>query len=231
MDIRYGELRAINDDAKKTRKVQFVISDNTKDRHGTVINTDGWDLENYNKNGIVGYQHEVYGDAWGENSDPDKIIGKGRAFIEDGKLIGQVHFEPADINPLAEKIFQKVLFGTLKATSVGFKKVAGHWGAEDDDEHREGKNPTYYYDKQELLEFSIVNIPSNPNAIKRKSAQEKVNLITFLIREALGDKYDEKLTLKGIINIVGGQSDAIPPDLNYLDELEKYDLITKKHLK
>ena len=161
-----GEIRAFDRaKAEETRTVEFVISDETRDRHGTVIPIDAWKLSSYNKNGIVGYQHEVYG-GWGE-PNPDLILGRGEAFIEDGKLIGRVTFEPAEINPLAEKIFQKVLHGTLKATSVGFREITrGKWG--EGDEAVSGKNPTYYFGAVELLEFSIVNIPSNPNALRRK---------------------------------------------------------------
>lgn len=151
--------------AEETRTVEFVISDETRDRHGTIIPLKNWKLERFNANGIVGYQHEVYGSFDGSN--PDQVLGIGEAFVENGKLIGRVKFEPADINPLAEKIFQKVLHGTLKATSVGFRElVKGKWGEKD--EARDGANPTYYFGEVELLEFSIVNIPSNPNALRRE---------------------------------------------------------------
>ena len=165
-----GEIRAFDRaKAEETRTVEFVISDETRDRHGTVIPIKSWDIKNYNKNGIVGYQHEVYG-GWGE-PNPDLILGRGEAFVEDGKLIGRVTFEPAEINPLAEKIFQKVLHGTLKATSVGFREtVRGAWG--EDEEAVNGKNPTYYFGQVELLEISIVNIPSNPNALRRTIEEE-----------------------------------------------------------
>ena len=163
-----GTVRAFNRaEAEKTRTVDFVISDDTRDRHGTIIPLAAWNLDNFNRNGIVGYQHEVYGDAMFMPSDPDDVIGIGRAFVEDGKLIGRVTFEPAEVNPKAEKIFQKVLLGTLKATSVGFIETrAGKWG--EGPEARDGENPTYYFGEVELLEFSIVNIPSNPNAMRRK---------------------------------------------------------------
>lgn len=159
-----GEIRAFDRaKAEETRTVEFVISDETRDRHGTVIPLRAWNIDSYNKNGIVGYQHKVYGG----DPNPDLILGRGEAFVEDGKLIGRVTFEPAEINPLAEKIFQKILHGTLKATSVGFHEIErGKWGEKD--EAVNGKTPTYYFGSVELLEFSIVNIPSNPNALRRK---------------------------------------------------------------
>ena len=159
----YSEIR-MTDHSNESRTVEFIISTNDKDRHGTVLNMAGWNLDNFNKNGIVGYNHEVY-----SSTNPDLILGTGKAWTEgegaNQKLIGKVTFEPEDVNPLAEKIFRKVQNGTLKATSVGFTPVPvnGKYGEE--------RNGTFHYFGQELLEFSIVNIPSNPNAVKR-SAEE-----------------------------------------------------------
>ncbi|MDH5524523.1 MAG: HK97 family phage prohead protease [Desulfobulbaceae bacterium] len=153
--------------AEETRQIDFVISDESRDRHGTIIPLNAWKLQNFNANGIVGYQHDVYGDDFLTKADPDDVIGIGEAFTEDGKLIGRVTFEPAEINPKAEKIFQKVLHGTLKATSVGFYETKkGAWGEKE--QARDGATPTYFFGEVELLEFSIVNIPSNPAALRRK---------------------------------------------------------------
>ena len=168
-----GYIRAVPDNVEETRTVQFVISSARKDRHGTILDLDGWDLESYNRNPIVGYQHDVYGDSFLQSPNPDSVIGMGRVFREGDELIGEVKFEPSDINPLADKILKKVKFGTLRATSVGFLPVAkGKWGQ--GEESRDGSNPTYYYGKRELLEFSIVNIPSNSDALVRKLEDEMV---------------------------------------------------------
>ena len=94
------------------------------------------------------------------------VIGSGRAFVEDDQLIIGVTFEPADLNPIAEKLFRKVLHGTIKAVSVGFDPVGeGAWGVGDEAAGKE--NQTYYFGGQELLEVSIVHIPANKNAVKR----------------------------------------------------------------
>ena len=170
INYRFGEIREISKNVEQTRTIQFVMSAGTRDRHGTVLNPNKWNLKNYNKNTIVGYQHEVYG-GFLFDSNPDNVIGSGRAFVEDNRLIGEVKFEPQEINPLAEKIFRKILHGTLRAASVGFLPIGkGKWG--EDDEARDGKNPTYYYESQELLEWSIVNIPSHPKALKRKLSDQ-----------------------------------------------------------
>lgn len=155
----------VRKDETGARKMTFVASDGTRDSAGTVLNQDGWRLERFNKNGVIGYQHKVYG-SWSDTDNPDNVIGKGYAYVKDGKLLVDVEFEPAEINELAEKIYQKLLFGSLKAVSVGFLPVGrGQWGK--DEEAPDGKNPTYYYAGQELLEISVVNIPANPNALKK----------------------------------------------------------------
>ena len=72
---------------------------------------------------------------------------------------------------MAEKIFKKIKFGSLRAASVIFsEKGEGNFGKED--EAKGGKNETYYFAGQELLEWSIVNIPSNPSATKRNGYKE-----------------------------------------------------------
>src|SRR5688572_11146199 len=150
--------------AEETRTVEFIISSAARDRHDSILNMKGWQLDNFNRNPIVGYQHNVYGGNMCLAANPDDVLGPGRAFLEGDKLIGAVTFETKEINPLAEKIFQKVLNGTLRATSVGFLEVGeGKYG--EGDERSGGKSETYYFAGQELLEFSIVNIPSNAKAV------------------------------------------------------------------
>lgn len=177
-----GQLRELADDVRETRTIEFVISTEQKDRHGTIIPVENWELDNFNRNGIVGYQHDVYG-SWSGN-DPDSVIGKGRAWVEDGKLIGSVQFEPAEINPLAEKIFQKVLFGSLTSTSVGFmEKTRGEYRADNPDDPKSPR--TYFYGKVELLEFSVVNIPSNSEAVKREFEDKLEQKIEEIIEKKL----------------------------------------------
>ncbi len=150
---------------KESRRVTFIASDSTRDAAGTVLNQEGWSLDRFNRNGIIGYQHNVYGGR-DDNDNPDNVIGKGRAYTKDGKLYVDVDFEPKEINELADKIYNKILFGSLRAVSVGFlPKGRGSWGK--GEEALDGNNPTYYYAGQELLEVSVVNIPANPNALKR----------------------------------------------------------------
>ena len=153
MKHEFGEVRSFDRrTAEQTRTIPFVFSTSDRDRHGTILNQDGWKLDNFNRNGIALYCHDA-GD-----SDPDRIIGSAKAWTENGRLLGTITFEPESVNPLAEKIFQKCLLKTLKAVSVGFLEIGKG-------QYRDG---TYYYEGQELLEISVVSIPSNAQALARK---------------------------------------------------------------
>lgn len=154
---RGAQLRATTPDLIESRQVEFVISSEAVDNHDTVFKMDGWDLTRYANNPIVCYQHRSY------SNDPDDIIGVSEVFKEGDKLIGRVTFESADINPKAEKIFNKVVAGTLKMASVGAQVTKARFGDED-----AGENPeTIYFLEQQLIEWSIVSAGSNPDALKR----------------------------------------------------------------
>ena len=169
----FGFVRALPEG--DSRKVIFTASTSAKDRHGTVLNQKNWDLENFNRNGIIGYNHEVYGSFFG-GSDPDDVIGRGTSYVKNGELLVEIDFEPEDINPKADKIFKKVKHGTLSAVSVGFSPLGeGRFG--EGDESRGAANETYYFEGQELLEISIVNIPSNAEAVKKSLNRSALDYI------------------------------------------------------
>ena len=181
------EIRKV-DEEKRT--ITFVASDGTRDSAHTVLNQEGWDLVRFNANPVIGYNHEVYG-AW-DTKDVDFVIGKGRAYVEDKKLMVDITFEPKSINELAEKIFRKIQFGSLNAVSVGFLPIGkGAWGKGDEapGEARE----TYYYAGQELLEISVVNIPSNANAT-RKGEDCSAEELAALRAEAAEEEVEETNT-------------------------------------
>lgn len=162
-------IRSFNIDEFMVRKIEgdertreFIISTDRKDSHGTIVPVDKWDIDDFNKAGAFYYQHQT-GAGIFTDSNPDNALGPATAREEKGKLIGAGKFEPKELNELADKIMGKVDYGTMRATSVGFMPYGGHWGNE-----KSGEDPTaYYFDGQALKEWSIVHIPSNPDAIKK----------------------------------------------------------------
>ena len=154
---RLAEVRGINE---AERTAQFVISTESIDRHGTSFKLDGWDLETYSRNPIVGYNHVVSGD------NPDTIIGTSRVFRDGDALIGEVTFEREGNNPLADKVFNKMQDGILKMASVGAIPHEYRYGQGEEEDRN-----TIYFTRQELVEWSIVSAGSNRDAFKRSADQ------------------------------------------------------------
>lgn len=146
------ELREVNEEK---RSHTFVISSKAVDSYGTSLDPKGWNLDRYVQNPVVAYNH------WTGMGNPDFIIGTSRIWMDGDKLMAEVTYEPEEINPLAEKIRQKVQHGTLRMSSVGFGVDEYHWGREKD-----GEDPDIlYFDRQTLYEWSIVDIGANPEAL------------------------------------------------------------------
>lgn len=232
--IIYGTRREPAADVEKTRTMQFVLSTYTRDGHGTVLNQDGWSLDRYRKNPVVAYQHTLSG-GFCTDPNPDYIIGKSLSIELEGegrekRLVAAVQFEPAEINPLAEKIFQKVLFGSLSRCSVGFVEVGrGKYGEKE--EAKGGARETYYFSGQELVEWSIVNVPSNPDAGKRDASMRMVReeayvALMYAYRE-LGGKVRlselEDMTVRQILDLLDNRNpeNALEPGADPVEVLRQ----------
>lgn len=144
---------------EEERWVDYTITDESEDSYRTVFRADGWDYTRYNNNPVVLYLHDD------TTPDPDLVMGVSELRTEGKEVIGRVFYEPADLNVIADKVFRKSIRGTLKGASIRANVRNGHWGDE-----KRGENPeVLYFTDQELLEFSIVPIPSNPNALRRNA--------------------------------------------------------------
>jgi HK97 family phage prohead protease len=158
IQTRFVQVRQNGVDLEK-RTAEFVISTEAVDSYGTVFLADGWDFTRYNQNPVVFYQHGSH------SADPDALVGVSSLRQEGKDTIAKVTFEPEDINPLAEKVLRKLHHGTLRGASIGADIKQGRWGKKD-----AGEDPdVIYFERQELLEWSIVTIPSNPAALKRNA--------------------------------------------------------------
>jgi len=175
--------------AKETRTIPFIIaaeSTGKEHRNKFNYNWDNWSLSAFNANPIVGYQHNVYGDNMCIAPNPDDVIGKATARIGEfeGKraLIADTTFEPESINPTAEKVFQKVMWGSLRATSVGVNPMGKLETVYTKSEKGEVLDYQINFPGQELLEFSIVNIPADAKALRRSMKSHTMAALNFLQR-------------------------------------------------
>lgn len=137
---------------EESRVLRFVISTGTPDRDRDVITPEGWDLRHYKKNPIIAWSHSYVSEL--------PIARAKKIRVEDGKLVAEAEFAPAEFNerynPLAESVFQMLKAGFLNATSVGFKPKKYAYN-----EDRRGVD----FFEQELLEFSVCALPSNPDCL------------------------------------------------------------------
>lgn len=129
-----------------SRTVRMVCSTTTKDRHGDTIAQDGWKLDNYRNNPVILWGHDKYCPPIGKAVD----IG-----ITPRGLEANIQFATADEHELADTVYKLLLGGYLNAGSVGFYPI----------KYILNDNGGVDFVEQELFEFSIVTVPSNPDAL------------------------------------------------------------------
>jgi len=153
--------------AKGDDDMVFIMSEEVRDSHGTIIKLDqGADLSRYEKNPVLIWMHKTRASMFDGDYNEDNVLGYTKTYFEDGKLKCKPFFESVETtgNLRAEKVKKKIKFGSLSALSIGIRVYAGSMGVE---EKGEDKN-TYYIREWELRENSIVVLGSNANAVVEK---------------------------------------------------------------
>lgn len=183
------------------REFDFVITTDKRDTYGTIFTADGWDFLRYTENPVVFYQHRSGSD------DPDNLIGitvKGpwQETLADGSRawLARVRFEEEDVNPKAEKIRKKIIAGTIRMASIGADVHEYRWGDKDKGEDAE----TVYFTRQELFEWSVVNVGSNPSAHVRndETVQEIRTALAPLLEGAGGGSNNQQQETRRVSNKV-----------------------------
>jgi HK97 family phage prohead protease len=137
--------------------VPWVFSTFDLDRFSERVDPAGWDYSQYLKNPVVEWAHRYDIPA----------IGKAEGLFADEKgLHGSVVFNDKEYDPFGWAIGQRVKAGVIRAGSVGFRILEIELPSKED-----GKDGTaLIFRKQELLEFSICNVPANPFALRKDLA-------------------------------------------------------------
>lgn len=167
-----AELRGVS---RGDRTVDIIASTFDIDSHGTRIDQNGWELEAFRKNPVICLQHDDRGYTSSNglpiaNAIPETIR------VESNRLLMRLRFPSEGTFPLADQVFNLVADGFMRGVSVGFNPME----YEDVEEEEEGyKKTVRIYRKQQLLEVSLVTIPSNDNALVQRatSLNADVNVI------------------------------------------------------
>lgn len=145
-----AEVRDLSGDGQEDNVLRFVISTNTVDRYGDTIDAKGWDTKNYERNPVV---------LWAHNHSMPPVAQALKVWAEDNQLMADALFTPEEVYAFGHTVYLLHKGNFLRATSVGF--LPTKWQLVDTDE-RMG----YNFLEQELLEFSSVPIPANPEALQ-----------------------------------------------------------------
>lgn len=146
----------------------FRASTRKLDRHRSILEPEGFDLTDFG--GTWGWGHDVYGRHDGSAPPPENVLGsidatdQTREFLDVG-----VRWAPHD---LANRVRQQLDGGFINGVSVGFIPKLFDWDVwfDENNERVEGDDAgadsehfmADHYREQELLEVSVVIIPSNP---------------------------------------------------------------------
>ena len=133
------------------RTLEFIGSTGHVDRYGDVIEVEGWDLKNYQKNPVFLWAHDYRQPPVGKALKVEKT---------DKGLLFRIQFPTAEEYPFADTVYKLYLGGYLRATSVGFQDLEREPIAD-----KEGKQIGWRFKKQELYELSAVPVPANPQAL------------------------------------------------------------------
>ena len=121
---------------------RMVISKQVADRDGETIMLEGIDLKNYKKNPVVLLDHSY---------EVENIVGKTtKLTIEGNELIADFVFAETEEGTTAKYLYDN---GFLKTSSIGFIVK------------ERDQNDWRIITKCELLEWSLVAVPANPQAL------------------------------------------------------------------
>ena len=141
-------------DVEAGQGFSWTLSTYDLDRYAERIDPAGWDIRGYLDNPVVEWAHNFMIPA----------IGKIESLhADDNGLHGVVYFNDKVFDPFGWSIGQRVKAGVIRAGSVGFRPMEIEIPSKE-----EGKDGTsLIFRHQELLEFSICNVPANPRALAK----------------------------------------------------------------
>jgi HK97 family phage prohead protease len=137
-----------------------IASTNSVDRHGEIVDNNGWELKSFKKNPVILWSHD--------HTEPAIGVSK-KTWVEGTGKKAKLMIQPLlhDVTERARAIKELVDLGIIRTLSVGFKPLESPDGVT--------------FTKNELLEVSMVNVPANADAqmlayksLKSKGFQEDV---------------------------------------------------------
>ena len=164
----FGTLRAI-DDERMT--VQAVIATGDIARDDAIIDPKGWDFTNYMKNPVVLFNHNDFSGMPVARTIEGPTAGAN-------EVIATAEFDRED--PEAVRLYGKIKRGYINATSVRWNPLEWEWR---DTGEGERKQRVLVFMRQELLEWSFVNIPADTGAVILRADGAGIDITQFTAPE------------------------------------------------
>jgi HK97 family phage prohead protease len=136
--------------------IAWTLSTFDLDRFSERIDPAGWDYKRYMDNPVI---------EWAHRYDIPAIGKADNLYADEKGLHGLLIFNDKDYDPFGWALGQRVKAGVIRAGSVGFRILE----IEIPDKETAKDGTTLIFRKQELLEFSICNVPANPFALAKSA--------------------------------------------------------------
>ncbi|GHT91345.1 hypothetical protein FACS1894140_1770 [Spirochaetia bacterium] len=138
--------------------IAWMFSTFDLDRYDERIDPAGWDFKQFCNNPVI---------QWAHCFDIPAIGRAENISADDKGLHGSIVFNSKEYDPFGWGIGERVKAGVIRAGSVGFRPIEIEIPSQKDaDRIGPGKDGTaLIFRKQELLEFSVCNVPANPYAL------------------------------------------------------------------
>lgn len=189
--------------AEDSRNVTFTISTESVDRMGDTIAIEGWKLEAYRKNPVV---------LWAHDSTSLPVAKAPKIWTEKTSLKAEAEFTPAGMARFNDTVYDMIKGGFLNTTSVGFAPLK--YAFVDDPARKYGID----FIEQELLEFSVVPVPANSEALVESRAAGIDLDPLFDWAEGVLSKADAERVMK-LADIVLGATEQDPRDIKWAERI------------
>jgi HK97 family phage prohead protease len=145
--------------ASNEKGIEWTFSTFDLDRYGERIDPLGWDFSQYVKNPVIEWAHCYH------------IPAIGRAVnirADENGLHGSLIFNDKSFDAFGWSIGERVKAGVICAGSVGFRVMEIEIPSKEDSKD----GTSLIFRKQELLEFSVCNVPANQKKKKKMRNEE-----------------------------------------------------------
>lgn len=196
---------------------EFILNTEGINSRGGRILTNGLLLDRFSRNPVMLYNHDA-GDGWQEDEKAsEKVIGKWIDLrIEGDRLIGTPEF--AEGNDRAESIKKKVEQGIINATSLGLRVLDHSY----DPENMIFGQTDATITKAEILEISLVAIPSNPETTRLAwNKSDKYLAFSFNNQLKPNGEQSMKVVLEKLNLKEGATESQVLNAINQMDEDKK----------